>query len=109
MNDTPSKKILILAQSENTRESLKLILGDFYNLILTDTAEQCQECLQHGKDITCLLVDQDALDKIAAKAPEGLKVIAINDGKSQSPAHTDACITKPFKADGILDVIKKNS
>ena len=57
MSDHLSKKILICDDEEGIRESLKLILGDHYDLILTDSGKQCLQCLDNDKTIGLLLLD----------------------------------------------------
>ena len=116
-----SKKILICDDEEGIRESLKLILGEHYELILTENGEQCLNCLDHGKDIGLVLVDikmpktngLDVLKLIKQKHPD-VKVIMVTGYKSVETAseasHLGACsyIVKPFKAEEILKTVKKH-
>ena len=57
MSDHNSKKILICDDEEGIRESLKLILGNHYDLILTDSGEQCLGCLDNDNNIGLVLLD----------------------------------------------------
>jgi DNA-binding NtrC family response regulator len=118
---TLSKKILIIDDEEGVRESLKLILGDNYNLIVTDSGQQGLACLENSKDIGLALLDIkmpkmdgfEVLKKIKEKHPS-VKVIMITGYRSVETAaeavRLGACgyIIKPFKADEILNIVKKN-
>ena len=117
------KKILICDDEEGIRESLKLVLGDYYDLILTDSGEQCLECLDNDKTIELVLLDikmpkingLEILKAIKEKHPE-VNVIIVTDSKSFETA-TEACsqgiasgyITKPFKSDEISNLIQRNN
>lgn len=116
-----TKKILICDDEEGIRESLKLILEDKYNLIITETGAQCLDCLAHAKDIGLVLLDikmphvngLDILKGIREKFPQ-LKVIMITGYKSTETVgeatRNGACgyITKPFKAEEILEAVQRN-
>ena len=116
-----SKKILICSSEEGVRESLKLILGDRYNLILTDSAEQCLEFLHNGKSIRLALIDigmiQDndlnIMDIVKEKRPD-IDVIAIADQRSAEKIPESGtpgaleCIIRPFKSDEILGLVEEN-
>ena len=52
-----SPKILICDDEEGIRESLKLVLGDHYNLIAVDTADMAIKTLSQSKDIQVVLLD----------------------------------------------------
>src|SRR3989338_699268 len=90
---TMTKKILICDDEEGIRESLKLILEDFYSLIVATEGSQCLECLENGKDIGLVLLDikmpqisgLDILKKIKEKQP-GVNVIIITGYKSVETA-----------------------
>ncbi|MDP2654719.1 MAG: response regulator [Candidatus Omnitrophota bacterium] len=114
-------KILICDDEEGVRESLKLILGDYYELILTTSGEQCLECLRNSKDVKLVLLDikmpqvngLEILKEVKAKHPDK-KVIIITGYKSVETA-TEAVrlgasgyIVKPFKAEEILGAARKN-
>ena len=116
-----SKKILICDDELGVRESLKLILGDTYNLILAENGTQCLECLKNAKDVGLVLLDikmpqmdgLDILKKIKEKSPL-LNVVIITGYKSVETA-TEAVrlgasgyIVKPFKSDEILATVKTN-
>jgi DNA-binding NtrC family response regulator len=120
MNQTTSKKILICDDEEGIRESLKLILGDHYDLILTDSGEQCLQCLEKDKTIGLVFLDikmpkingLEILNIIKEEYPN-LKVIIVTGYKSVETASEAASlgasgyIVKPFKAEEILLTAKK--
>ena len=121
MSDHPSKKILICDDEEGIRESLKLILGDQYDLILTDSGEQCLQCLDNDKTIGLLLLDikmpkingLEILKAVKEKYPE-LNVIIVTGYKSVETASeasslgASGYIVKPFKSDEILKTAMEN-
>jgi DNA-binding NtrC family response regulator len=108
-------KILICDDEEGVRESLKLILGDFYDLVVIEDPESLPDVLSRNKDITLTLLNvemRDALTTIKKKLPL-LNVIMITGYKSikiaEEATKIGACgyITKPFKSEEILEKIKK--
>ena len=116
-----NKRILICDDEEGIRESLKLILSDNYDLILTEDGEQCLNCIKNSKDIGLVLIDikmpklngLEVLQQIKEQRPD-LKVIVITGYKSVETA-TEAVrlgasgyIVKPFKSDEIIATVKKN-
>ena len=116
-----SKKILICDDEEGIRESLKLILADDYDLILTENGEQCLECLEKAKDVGLVLIDikmpkvngLDTLKQIKEKQPK-LKVIVVTGYKSVETAAEAVklgaadYIVKPFKSDEILEKVRSS-
>lgn len=112
------KKILICDEDDPTRESLKLILSDSLDLILVDSKEQCLEVLTQGTDIGLLLLggalavnDKSILPSARALRP-GLPVLIIpGPGRKSAPgtpsAGEDGALTRPFKRDEVLAVIRK--
>ena len=116
-----SKKILICDDEEGIRESLKLILEDYYPLILTTDGLQCLECLGNTKDVEMVLLDikmpqasgLDILKKIKEKYPK-VQVIIITGYKSVETAAeavrlgASGYIVKPFKSEEILATVRKN-
>lgn len=116
-----SHKVLIVDDEEGIRESLKLILSDHYDVILTDGGEQALEVLGHAKDIGVVLLDikmrkvhgLDVLKEIKAKHPK-VKVIMVTGYKSVETAAEAArlgavgYVVKPFKAEEILGLVTKN-
>lgn len=116
-----SPKILICDDEEGIRESLKLILGDHYPLILTPDGASCLECLAHSQDIGLVLIDikmpkrngLDVIKEIKEKYPQ-LKIIVVSGYRSVETAaeavRLGACgyIVKPFKAEEILATVKSN-
>ena len=116
-----NQKILICDGEEDIRESLKLILGDHYDLILTDSGEQCLETLDRETSIGLVLLDikmpkvngLDALKSIKERHP-GTNVIIITGYKSGETAVEDTkpgaagYIVKPLKSEEILDRVGKS-
>lgn len=116
-----SKKILIIDDEQGIRESLKLILGDYYELILTDNGESALDILAHDSTIGLILLDIkmpqingiDLLKTIKEKYRE-MKVIMVTGYNSVETAAeataTGACgyIVKPFESKEILDKVEKN-
>lgn len=115
------KKILIVDDEEGVRESLKLILSDHYNLILTENSTQALDCIKNAPDISLVLMDikmpkingLEILKKMK-EARSNLKVIIITGYKSVETAaeavRLGACdyIVKPFKSEDILRAVKAN-
>lgn len=116
-----SKKILICDDEEGVRESLKLVLGDYYELVVTTEGAQCLDCLRNGKDIGVALLDikmpkmngLEILKEVKAARPD-VKVIIVTGYKSVETAAeavrlgASGYIVKPFKAEEILGVVSKN-
>ena len=114
-------KILICDDEENIRESLKLVLGDHYNLVSVDSGEMALEVLSHAKDIKLMLLDIkmpvingiDLLKEIKKKS-SSLKIVMVTGYKSVETAAEAArlgatgYIVKPFKSQEILDTVRKN-
>lgn len=119
---TETKKILICDDEEGVRESLKLILSDFYDLIAVENAPMAKEVLSKSiQDVGLMLLDVRmpkenglaALEDIKNTYPD-LKVIIVTGYKSVEMA-TEAVrlgasgyIVKPFKSDEILAIVRKN-
>src|SRR4051794_3870265 len=88
-----SQRILIIDDEEGIRESLKLILSDFYELVLTEGGEQALEVLKNDKSIGVVLLDikmrkvhgLDVLKEIKEKHPK-VKVIMVTGYKSVETA-----------------------
>ena len=114
-------KILICDDEEGIRESLKLILEDQFDLVLTDNGNECLNILKNTKDIGLVLMDikmpqtsgLDILEKIKIGYPD-INVIIVTGYKSVETA-TEAVrrgangyIVKPFKSEEILSVVRKN-
>ena len=121
MAHSNSPKVLIVDDEEGIRESLKLILSDHYDLILTDSDEQALRCLDKDPSVGLVLMDikmpkvngLDALKQMKAKRP-ALNVIIITGYKSVETAceatalGASGYIVKPFKSDEILSTVKRN-
>ena len=115
-----SKKIIICDDEEGIRESLKLILGDYYNLLVTDNSEQCLEFLKNDNSVGLVLLDikmpkvngLEVLKAIKSRHP-AMNVIMVTGYKSVETAseasQLGACgyIVKPFKTEEILGTVKK--
>ena len=113
-----SKKVLICDDQDGIRESLKLILEDDYNLILTDNGSQCLECVRKNEDVGVVLLDikmpktsgMDVLEHIREEKPD-LKVVMITGYKSvevvteASRLGAAGYITKPFKSGEIVKTV----
>jgi two-component system response regulator (stage 0 sporulation protein F) len=116
-----NSKVLICDDEEGVRESLKLVLGDHYNLLVVDSGEMALEVLSHSKDIKIMLLDikmpqisgLDTLQEIKKKYPS-LKIVMVTGYKSVETAveaaRLGACgyIVKPFKSQEILETVKRN-
>ena len=116
-----AQKILVVDDEEGIRESLKLILSDHYDVILTDGGEKALEVLEHAKDIGVVLLDikmrkvhgLDVLKEIKTKHPK-VKVIMVTGYKSVETAAEAArlgavgYVVKPFKTSEILETIQNN-
>ena len=117
---TISPKILIVDDEEGVRESLKLILSDYYDLIVMENGEQALECLKNAKDVGLVLMDikmprksgLDVLKEMKALSPS-LKVIIVTGYRSVETAQeavrlgASGYIVKPFKSDEILSTVRK--
>ena len=114
-------KILICDDEEGVRESLKLILGEFYDLVIVESPLQAFEILENTKDIKLLLLDVkmpkinglEALKIVKDKFPS-IKVIMVTGYRSVEIA-TEATkngasgyIVKPFKSEDILETVKRH-
>ncbi len=111
-------KILICHPDETIRETIKLILCDHYDLILTDSIPQSLDCLKHAKDINTLLMSVGNSDEFNSKTvarikkdyPK-LKIVAVVDYKGAPDAReairqgASGYIIKPFKPDAVLSFI----
>ena len=114
-------KILVVDDEEGIRESLKLILGDHYDIILTDSGEQALRLVEGDPAIGLVLMDikmpkvdgLDVLKEMKAKRPS-LKVIMVTGYKAVETASEAArlgasgYIIKPFKSDEILNTVRRN-
>ena len=112
-------KVLICDDEEGIRESLKLILSDFYELILTKDGTQALDCLGKSEDIGLVLMDikmpkvngLDVLKQVNDKYPS-LPVIIVTGYKSTETAMeavrlgASGYIVKPFKSEEILATVK---
>jgi DNA-binding NtrC family response regulator len=116
-----NSKILICDDEEGIRESLKLVLGDHYNLVAVDSGDMALEVLSKAKDIKLMLLDikmpktngLDVLQEIKKKFPK-IKIIMVTGYKSVETAAeatrlgASGYIVKPFKSQEILETVKKN-
>lgn len=114
-------KILICDDEENIRETIKLILGDFYNLFLVSTGEQALFTLKNNQEIKLVLLDikmpkvsgLDLLTEIKSKHPD-VKIIMVTGYRSVETAAeasrlgASGYIVKPFKSHEILETVRRN-
>lgn len=105
------KKILICSDAESTRESLKFILGDHYDLILVDSSEAILHALANNKDIGVFVFDTkmpkvrglDVYKEVEIKYAK-IKIIIVTADRSMKT--TSGHIIKPFKSQEIIETIK---
>jgi len=110
-------KILNYSTEENARENIKLILGDHYDMISTDSVEQCHDCIKNT-DIGTLIYDVNGQDKFLediktfrSNNPK-LKIIALvgygggQTAKEAVNAGADGSIARPINADELLSACK---
>ena len=116
-----SNKILIIDDEEGIRESLKLILEDHYELVLTENSTQALEILGNDPSIALVLLDikmpkvngLDVLKMIKEKS-SGIGVIMVTGYRSVETASeairlgANGYILKPFKSEEILETVKKH-
>ena len=114
-------KILICDDEENIRETIKLVLGDHYELFLVASGEQAIHTLEHNKDIKLILMDikmpkvsgLDVLSEIKSKHPH-VKIIMVTGYRSVETAAeasrlgASGYLVKPFKSQDILEIVRKN-
>lgn len=114
-------KILICDDKEGVRESLKLILGNNYSLIIVETPEAALKILAKDKTIKIALLDInlpqingfELLNTIKTKYTS-IKTIMITGYKSTETVSEASrlgavgYILKPFKIDEILQTVKKH-
>ncbi len=114
-------KILICDDEEGIRESLKLILSDFFELVVISDGTQCVEVLKGAPDIQLVLLDikmpkisgLQILGDIKKNFPK-LNVIVVTGYKSVDTAAeavrlgASGYIVKPFRSDEILSTVRKN-
>ena len=118
-----AKKILIIDDEEGIRESLKLILEDHYDLILTDSGPQGLEILGNDKNhsIGLVLLDikmprvngLDTLKEIKDRFASLPVIIvtgyrAVETAAEATKLGASGYIVKPFKADEVLKAVSKN-
>ena len=114
------KKILICDDEEGIRESLKLILGEKYDLVFTCSGKECLEQLDKEKDIRLVLLDikmpkQNGIEitKEIKRLYPHIKVIIVTGYGSmeivQEATNAGAVdyIVKPFESKEILKKISK--
>lgn len=117
-----SKKIMIVDDEEGVRESLKLVLGDHYDLLVCETGGAALELLQTAHpEVGVIMMDikmpkksgLETLEELHKKYPK-IKVIIVTGYKSVETAQeavrlgASGYIVKPFKGDEILATVGKN-
>ncbi len=114
-------KLLICDSEEGIRESLKLILSDFFELVIISDSTQCTEIIKNTPDIQIVLLDikipkssgLQILSDLKTKFPN-VNVIIISDPKNAATAAeavrlgASGYIIKPFRSDEILSTVRKN-
>ncbi len=116
-----SKKILICDDEEGVRESLRLVLNDRYDLIITSGGEECLETLKNSKDIGLVLLDikmpiVGGLDVLAKIREDYSSIPVIMVSGYQSVEAANECtrlgitdyISKPFHSVDILQTVTRN-
>lgn len=114
-------KILICDQEENVRESLKLILSDFFELIIISNNTLCVETLKGAPDVELVLLDIKMPETTHLQTLKDIKThfpkinVIITTGHKNIDAATEAVrlgacgyIIKPFRSEEILSTIRKN-
>ena len=112
------KRILICDDEEGIRESLKLILGEKYDLIFACSGKDCLDQLGKEKDINLVLLDikmpkQNGIEitKEIKRLHPHIKVIIVTGYGSMEIAQevtnagADDYIIKPFESKEILKKI----
>jgi len=108
-------KILICDDELGVRESLKLILGDVYPLIVVENGDAVLETLKNSPEIKAVFLDikmpkisgLDILAKIKERHPK-VKVIIVSGYNSVETAQeasklgADGYIVKPFESKDVL-------
>ena len=110
------EKILIIDEDAGNRESLKTILGDGYELILTDDTDLGIGILNKNREIALLIIninssEENKLQNIKTTCPNLPICLAINsqsNKKSASTLNSEDRIIKPFKSPEVLAVINKH-
>ena len=117
-----SRKVMIVDDEEGVRESLKLILGDHYDLLVCENGDAALELLKTAhKEVGVIMMDikmpkksgLETLQEMHAQYP-AIKVIIVTGYKSVETAQeavrlgASGYIVKPFKGDEILATVGKN-
>lgn len=112
MREDTMSKILVYSVEERTRESVKLILSDIYDLILTDSLEQCLEVIKNA-EIRILLLDIDKQDKTAeiikkvtSEKPD-IKIVTLGWKEETVKSYGTDYITKPIKSDELFEICQE--
>ncbi len=113
------RKILICHPDEATRESIKLIICNQYDMILNDDFSASQDVLKHAKDIFLFLLNIDSTKEFSPKNVKTilddypkLKIIALSERKFNAKAEeavkqgATGVLSKPFKMEEILAITK---
>jgi len=114
-------KIMIVDDEEGVRESLKLILSDYYELIVVSDGTKCVEALKNAPDVDLVLLDIKMPKTSGIEVLKGIREIApklnvmIVTGYRSVDAATEAVrlgatgyIVKPFRSDELLATVRKN-
>jgi two-component system response regulator YesN len=112
------KKILICDDEEGIRESLKLILGEKYDLSFASSGKECMDKLEKDKNVGLVLIDikmpkQNGIEitREIKRLHSNIKVIIVTGYDSSEIAQeatlagADDYIVKPFESKNILQKI----
>ena len=112
-------KILVYSQDAPLRESVKLILGKQYDLILTDSRQQCQECLKNTAidvvmaDLSNIKSEDNWLEPLKSLPNTPYILALIPRRHAEAPQikslvkTADQCIAiKPIKEEELLKALK---
>jgi DNA-binding NtrC family response regulator len=116
-----NKRILICDDEEGIRESLNLILKDYYELSFCVNGQECLERLTSGQKFDLLLLDikmprasgLDILKKIKENNPEQKTIIVTGYRSSETASEAIKIgavdyIVKPFAAKDVLKSVERN-
>lgn len=114
-------KIMIVDDEEGVREALKLILSDFYELILVSDGTKTVEALKAAPDTELVLLDIKMPKASGIEVLKGIREffpklnVMIVTGYRSVDAAIEAVrlgatgyVIKPFRSDEVLATVRKN-